>query len=527
MRPFLLAFSLVSALLAQNIPSSPVSNPKSVSNQKWKPPRTAERHPVLDGIWNSASLTPLQRPSNLGTKEFYTEAEAAVYEQQRLAALNRDRRDGPADVDVGRSYNELFYDRGTHLAPNRRTSLIVDPPDGRIPPMTAAAQARLKAAEAHFAAHPADGPEDRPLPDRCLMFSQSGPPMIPGNYNNNYQIVQTRDHVAILAEMGNQVRIIPLDGRPHPPAQVQAWMGDSRGHWEGDTLVVETSNFRFNERSRFGVQYDNGLTDQNLRVTERFTRTGPDAITYRATVEDPTVYTRPWTFEVILQRADGPLFEYACHEGNYGLADVLQGARAEEKTAAPKDVSPQSGFRLPLPQREELDENGKKLYDAARRTDGRSVAGLRGPEGIRLYSPKAGELQRALNEYLRFDSGLSAPVRELAILVAAREMDNQFEWAAHEPLARKAGVSETAIDVVKNRKTTAGVADEQAVIIQLGREAFQHTTVSAETFARALKIFGSKDLVNIVSLMGSYASTAVLLRTFDMQLPAGVRPPLP
>jgi hypothetical protein len=316
MRCLFLALGFAGAMAAQSVP------------------RSADGHPLLEGIWNSASLTPLQRPAGLGTKEFYTEAEAAAYEKKRVAELNRDRRDGPPEADVNRSYNELFYDRGTKLAPNRRTSLIVDPPDGRIPPMTPAAQARLKADEAYFAAHPADGPEDRPLPDRCLMFSQSGPPMIPGNYNNNYQIVQTRDSLVILAEMGNEVRLIPLDGRPPLPANLQEWQGEPRGHWEGDTLVVETSNFRFNERSRFGVQYDNGLTDENLHITERFTRTSPDAITYRATVNDPTVYTRPWTFEVVMQRAEGPLYEYACHEGNYGLEDVLRGARAQEKAAA-------------------------------------------------------------------------------------------------------------------------------------------------------------------------------------------------
>ena len=520
MRSFLLALSVAGALCAQNTPS------KAGSQKAWQPPRTADGHPVLDGIWNSASLTPLQRPVNLGTKEFYTEAEAAAYEKQRLSQVNRDRRDGGADADVGRSYNELFYDRGTHVAPNRRTSLIIDPPDGRIPAMTPQATARLKADEAYFAAHSVDGPEDRPLPDRCLMFSQSGPPMIPGNYNNNYQIVQTRDHIAILAEMGNQVRVIPLDGRPHAPAQVQAWMGDSRGHWEGDTLVIETTNFRFNERSRFGVQYDSGLTDQNLRVTERFTRTGADAITYRATVDDPTVYTRPWTFEVVLERAEGPLYEYACHEGNYGMADMLEGARAQEK-AESKKVNPQSGFRLPLPKREELDEQGQQYYDAIAAQDGKNIAGLRGPMGIRLYSPRVGQLQRELNQYLRFDAGLSGPVRELAILVAARETNNQFEWAAHEPVARKEGLSDAAIDVVKHRRSAAGLPNEQAVLVQLGREAFESKTVSAETFARAQAIFGDKNLVNIVSLMGSYASTAVLLRTFDMQLPSGVQPPLP
>jgi len=320
--------------LAAALAQAPVA--QAVHKKAWTPPRTADGHPVLEGTWNSASLTPLQRPAKLGAQEFYTEAEAAAYEKERVDEANRDRRDGPAEVDVNRSYNELFFDRGTKLARNRRTSLIVDPPDGRIPPMTPKALARFKADQAYFAAHPADGPEDRPLPDRCLMFSQSGPPMIPGNYNNNYQIVQTRDFITIVAEMGNQVRVIPLDGHPPLPSAVHQWTGDSRGHWEGDTLVIETSNFRFNEQSRFGVQYPNGLSDQNLRITERFTRSGPDTITYRATVDDPTVYTRPWTFEVSMERAEGPLYEYACHEGNYGLAGVLAGARAEEKAAAGK-----------------------------------------------------------------------------------------------------------------------------------------------------------------------------------------------
>jgi len=500
----------------------------AVAAYAQKLPRTSDGHPLLEGIWNSASLTPLQRPAELGTKEFYTAAEAAVYSKKRIEEANRDRRDGPPEADVNRSYNELFYDRGTKLARTLRTSLIVDPPDGRIPPMTPEGRARLQAAQAYFAVHPADGPEDRPLPDRCLMFSQSGPPMIPGNYNNNYQIVQSRDSIAILAEMGNQVRIVPLDGRPPLPRTVQEWMGESRGHWEGDTLVVETSNFRFNERSRFGVQYDNGLTDQNLRITERFTRSGSDYITYRATVNDPTVYTRPWTFEVIMERAEGPLYEYACHEGNYGLAGVLAGARAEEKAAAAaKDGASDSGFRLPLPKRDQLDEQGKKFYDEIASQGERNIAGLRGPMGIRLYSPRVGEMQRELNQYLRFDAGLSGQVRELAILVTAREMDNQFEWAAHEPVARKEGISDATIDAVKNRKSAAGLSDEQGVVIQLGREIFEEKRVTQETFTRGVNRFGKEGLVNLVSLMGSYASTAVLLRAFDMQLPTGVMPSLP
>ncbi len=293
-------------------------------------PRTADGHPDLGGIWNSASLTPLQRPASLGAKAYYTEDEAAQFEKNRLGEVNKDRRDGPAEEDVNRSYNELFHDRGTRVARSRRTSMIIDPPDGRIPPMTAEGLATLKANRARFAVQPADGPEDRPLPDRCLMFSQSGPPMIPGNYNNNYQIVQTRNFVAIMAEMGNQVRTIPLDGRKPLPQTISQWTGNSAGHWEGDTLVIETSNLRFNDKSRFGVQYEGGVTDQNLRITERFMLVGSDAITYRATIDDPTIYTKTWTMEATLERTAGPLYEFACHEGNYAMVDMLSGARAQE-----------------------------------------------------------------------------------------------------------------------------------------------------------------------------------------------------
>ena len=321
----LLALGLTVAASAQK----PASNKTAVST-----PRTADGHPDLGGIWNSASLTPLQRPASLGMKEYYTEEEAAQYEKMHLGEVNKDRRDGTAEADVNRSYNELFHDRGTRVAQTRRTSMIIDPPDGRIPPMTAEGLATLKANRARFAAQPADGPEDRPLPDRCLMFSQSGPPMIPGNYNNNYQIVQTRDFVAILAEMGNQVRSIPLDGRKGLPPTMSQWTGSSVGRWEGETLVIETSNFRFSDKSRFGVQYDGGVTDQNLRITERFLLTGPASITYRATMDDPTIYTKPWTMEATLERTAGPLYEFACHEGNYAMADMLSGARAQEKKSA-------------------------------------------------------------------------------------------------------------------------------------------------------------------------------------------------
>jgi hypothetical protein len=302
----------------------------------WTPPRTADGQPSLEGLWNNASITPLERPVELGDKAFFTEQEGAAYESARNKELNRDRRDGPAQTDLGRAYNEAWFDRGTGLSPNRRTSRIVDPPNGRFPPMTPAAQKRFAETRAWFDQHPGDGPEDRTLNDRCLVFSQSGPPLLPGNYNDNYQIIQAKGYVAILAEMGHQTRIIPISERPRLPERVTQWMGDSRGHWEGNTLVVETTNVRFNDRSRFGVQYENGMSDGNLRVTERFTRVDPKTIIYRATVDDPTVYTKPWTIETPMEKTDGPLYEYACHEGNYGLAGILSGIRAEEKAAERK-----------------------------------------------------------------------------------------------------------------------------------------------------------------------------------------------
>src|SRR6202035_4135282 len=195
------------------------------------------------------------------------------------------------------------------LARTRRTSMIIDPPDGRVPPMTPEARKKFQAIQEKFTVHPADGPEDRPLPDRCLMFSQSGPPMIPGNYNDLYQIVQTPEYISILAEMGNQVRVIPLDGRPHLPGNVQEWMGDSRGHWEGNTLVVETTNFS-------GKAHFRGATDK-MHLIERFTRSAADTLTYEFTVDDPATFAKPWTASIPMVKSDGPIYEYACHEGNY------------------------------------------------------------------------------------------------------------------------------------------------------------------------------------------------------------------
>jgi hypothetical protein len=260
-----------------------------------------------------------------------TAKEAADYEKQVVEGRNRDRRDTNADVDVGQAYNELFFDMGTKLARvdgTIRTSMIVDPADGRLPALTPEAQKRTEAVRAQARLHPADGPESRSLPERCLFWGTSGPPMLPGPYNNMYQIYQAPGFVVILSEMIHDARIIPLDGRPHLPPNVTQWLGDSRGHWEGNTLVVDTTNFTPKTRFR--------QSDENLHVTERFTRVDKNTILYKFTIEDPTAFTKPWTAELPLAAAQGPIYEYACHEGNYALKDILAGARAEEQKQVQK-----------------------------------------------------------------------------------------------------------------------------------------------------------------------------------------------
>jgi hypothetical protein len=303
---------------------------------QWPTPRTPDGQPDLQGTWTNATVTPFQRPAQLGEKQFFTVEEAAVFEKQRVEQGNVDRIEGErgaADL-ARRAYNNFWTDRGTRVAKTMHTSLVVDPPDGKVPPFTPEAQKRFDAIHAKLAQHPADSPEDRFLSERCILFGAAGPPMLPEPYNNNYQIVQSRGFVSIAVEMNHETRIIPLDGSPHLAPQIRQWTGDSRGHWEGDTLVVDTTNFKFNDQSRFGVGYLDGMTDENLHVVERFRRTDPNTIIYQATVEDPTVYTRPWTVEISMAKRTDRLFEYACHEGNYGMAGILSGARAAEKKAA-------------------------------------------------------------------------------------------------------------------------------------------------------------------------------------------------
>ena len=286
--------------------------------------------PDLEGIWTNATLTTLQRAPELGTKAFFTADEAAAWEKQRVQATNADRPLSAGDVGA---YNDAFFERGTRGVKSRRTSLIIDPPDGRIPALTPDAQQKVDARTKHEAVSPADRPEDRWLTERCILVGATVP-MLPEPYNNNYRIVQSPGYVTILVEMNHDARVIPLDARPHLSSRVQQWIGDSRGHFEGNTLVVDTRNLKFNEKSRFGVGYLNGLSDENLRVVERFTRTDANTLTYQATVEDPTVFVKPWTVEISMDRTNGPLYEVACHEGNYGMSNILSGHRAEERTRA-------------------------------------------------------------------------------------------------------------------------------------------------------------------------------------------------
>jgi hypothetical protein len=233
-----------------------------------------------------------------------------------------DHRSKNAEADVTLGYNDFWWDRGTKVISSRRTSLIVDPSDGRIPVLTPEAQRRVQEARAWTAEHSTDGPEGRSLPERCILWTTAGPPMLPGPYNNNFQIFETRDQVVILNEMIHDARVIPLDGSPHLASNVRLWMGDSRGHWEGHTLVVDTTNFsgKFSFRG----------SDENLHLTERFTRVSPDTLLYEFTVDDPTAFTRPWTAQIPVTKTKGPIFEYACHEGNYAMTDILAGARAAE-----------------------------------------------------------------------------------------------------------------------------------------------------------------------------------------------------
>jgi hypothetical protein len=282
--------------------------------------------PDLQGIWSNRTMTRLERPPELTGKEFFTEEEAADYVRNTLELTNKDRRDGTVETDVRRAYNDFWWDSGTTIVKTLRTSIIIDPPDGRIPPLTEEAEKLAAERAEERRLHATDGPENRSLGDRCIWWGSTGPPMLPTAYNNNYQIVQSPGQVAIVAELMHAVRIIPLDESPHLPENTRQWMGDSRGHWEGDTLVVETSNFT--NRTNFRNSGD------QLQVTERFRREDADTLMYEFTIDDETTFTRSWTGQIPMVKSDGLIYEYACHEGNYAMANILAAARREEAQAA-------------------------------------------------------------------------------------------------------------------------------------------------------------------------------------------------
>jgi len=323
----LIAVVLLATLpAAGQAPSAAARANRTTTAKAYTPARTPDGQPDLQGFWTNSTYTPLERPKDV-TKEFYTKEEAA--EIVKRAAERESEQTEPGTIaDVHYDFTQFGLDRNqSKFAENLRTSLIVDPPNGRIPPLTAEGQKRTaERAEAAKRVGRWDSAQSNDLDDRCLIMVGAGPPMLNTGYNSNYQIVQAPGYVMILVEMIHDVRIIPLDGRPHVSQNIRQWMGDARGHWEGDTLVVETTNFNGKNPLR-------GSSD-NMRVMERFTRVDADTILYKFTVEDESTWTRTWSAELPMKKTVGPLFEHACHEGNYGLYNTLVGARLEEKRAA-------------------------------------------------------------------------------------------------------------------------------------------------------------------------------------------------
>ena len=319
--------------------------------------RTAWGAPDLRGIWDFRTMTPLQRPGALADQAFLTEEEAAALEQgavernARILERPAERTKAEAQVDIREDgtpgfYNNFWLDQTTRTVGTRRTSLIIDPPNGRIPPLTPGAQQRAAESQAYHRAHPAGSWLDRSTSDRCLLGFNAGPPLSPGGYNQNLQIFQTPDHVVLLTEMVHTARVVPLDGRPPLDEAIRQWSGDARGYWEGDTLVIETSNFNHERRwrsSSAGIQTDpEGLASveglyystKDMTLVERFTRVDAATLEYQYTVTDPETWTRSWTASIPLRRTDVPMYEYACHEGNRSMYGILAGRRADEKAAA-------------------------------------------------------------------------------------------------------------------------------------------------------------------------------------------------
>ena len=319
-------------------PAAAQAQPSSADGSA--PHQTPWGDPDLQGVWDRWTFTPLERPEEFAAKDVLTDEEAAEVAQREFQATVTRDREGPAPGDPGGYGEQVWTDRARATALNQ-SSLIVEPADGRLPALTAAAERRSRAHRAgggrpvrtRGAGVGTDGPEDRGLSERCIMGVSTGLPLLPSGYNNNIQIFQTPELVALAIEMVHDVRIVPLDGRPHLPSTTRQWMGDARGRWEGDTLVVETTNFT-DKIGSFSTSTQAWGTGEYLQLTERFTRVDEDTLLYESTVENPTVFSRPFTISYPMALSPHALYEFACHEGNYGLYNILSGARAEDRALA-------------------------------------------------------------------------------------------------------------------------------------------------------------------------------------------------
>jgi hypothetical protein len=314
---FLIALGLLadSSAVGQNSAVN-TAGPKKT----WSPRRTLDGQPDLQGVWSIATVTPLERPPELADKVFLTAEEAANFEKEtRQKALNRDFV----------PYNEVWYERA-QVVGTRRTSLIVDPQDGKIPPLTLEMRKKIEDNRNYERLHPSDGPERLSSWERCIT---RGLPMLPTGYNNSFQILQAPGYVVIAQEMVHEARIIPLDGRPHLSGRIRGYMGDSRGHWEGNTLIVDTTNF--SDKNNFRTRdYPLDLFTPNLHLIERFVRVDANRIIYEFTIDDPAAFTSRWTAQIPMTAVDDPVLEYACHEGNYAITGILAGARAQERKSS-------------------------------------------------------------------------------------------------------------------------------------------------------------------------------------------------
>ncbi len=327
---FVVGLMLAVALAGGCAGTSP--DPQTSSGAAASIPRLPDGRPDMNGVWSFATLTPVERSPEFGDKATLTQAEAEAFEKRTLEVQNRDRRDGEGPggrgsdgrTDLERAYNQAWWDYGTKVVGTRQTSLVVDPPNGRIPEMTEDAKRRA-AERAVLRVRSAEGPEDRTLSERCLHVGTAGPPMLPGPYNNNVQVVQGTTHVAFHNEMIHDTRLVPVDGGQPLPAAMRQWLGDSRGRWKGDVFVVETTNFTAHTAFR-------GASDQ-MHLVERFSLASADALLYEFTVSDLSTWPRPWSAVLPMTRSAEPIYEYACHEGNYGLTSILAGARAAERDA--------------------------------------------------------------------------------------------------------------------------------------------------------------------------------------------------